>query len=74
MTCQKCGRPAENGTPTHHMGCPENMITSTPGFGRGADEATVELTDICERDGCTNRKKEWSGRGARPKYCADGHK
>jgi hypothetical protein len=28
----------------------------------------------CEHGGCEELKKPWSGRGAKPKYCADGHK
>jgi hypothetical protein len=29
---------------------------------------------LCEHEGCSEPKKEWSGKGAKPKYCAAGHK
>lgn len=65
MSCETCGRPAENGTPTHWLGCEAvEMITSSPGAVVGA--GTVELADLCEHDGCTTRK--WSA-DPRTKYC-----
>ncbi|MEW2498359.1 hypothetical protein AB0942_33230 [Streptomyces nodosus] len=61
MTCQTCGRPAENGTPTHWLGCKE----AAP---------AAPAADACEHEACSEPKKPWSGRGARPRYCAAGHK
>lgn len=69
MTCQSCGRPAENGVPTHWLGCPEKL--------REHAKNLVEPDfsgSLCEHEGCSKPKKEWSGRGARPKFCAAGHK
>jgi hypothetical protein len=28
----------------------------------------------CEHEECSEPKKAWAGKGARPKYCAAGHK
>jgi hypothetical protein len=61
--CSNCGREPENGTPTHWIGCP------VPGLA-----ARRAAANECEHDECSKPKKEWSGRGARPKFCADGHK
>ncbi|MFG3509646.1 hypothetical protein ACGF5F_29560 [Streptomyces sp. NPDC047821] len=75
--CKSCGREPENGTETHWLGCEQTerrmMRSSRPG---PVGTSTVDLAalDECEHDDCTKPKKEWSGRGARPKYCADGHK
>jgi hypothetical protein len=70
MTCETCGRPAENGQATHWLGCEE------PGPNRRALHVAVaaESADVCGHDGCSEPKKEWSGKGAKPKYCAAGHK
>lgn len=72
MTCQTCGREAQNGTPTHWLGCGAVVLTRGP-------KPDLVITDdppagICEHDGCSEPKKEWSGKGAKPKYCAAGHK
>lgn len=69
MTCQKCGREAERGRATHWLGC--EAITPQH-FEAG--QVALDPVVICEFEGCDNKKKEWSGRGAKPKYCADGHK
>lgn len=67
--CETCGRPAENGTPAHWLGCEQVMPQDFE-----AKRVHVDFQVICEHDECSEPKKEWSGRGARPKYCADGHK
>ena len=68
MTCQTCGRPAERGRATHWLGCPEiQMISPNPAVKPKA--ATAELVDRCERDGCSEPKRDGSGKGAPPKYC-----
>lgn len=68
--CESCGREPENGTPTHWLGC------EVPGPNRRALHVAVpaESAAVCEHDGCSEPKKEWSGRGAKPKHCAAGHK
>lgn len=70
--CKDCGREPENGTETHWLGCPRVA------FARGPKADLVILDEVaaiqCEHDGCSEPKKEWSGKGARPKYCAAGHK
>lgn len=65
MTCQTCGRPAENGKPTHWLGCEEARDKTLP---------EMILDHLCEHPDCVEPKKEWSGKGAKPKYCAAGHK
>lgn len=78
MTCQSCGREPENGTPTHWLGCEEavrrwaDAVTEKQGPAPlGAD---LKPNTVCEHEGCSEPKKEWSGKGAKPKYCAAGHK
>ncbi|MEW1547537.1 hypothetical protein [Streptomyces tsukubensis] len=67
--CETCGRRAENGTPAHWLGCPGGLRAHARNL------VEPDLTgSLCEHDGCSKPKREWSGRGARPKYCADGHK
>lgn len=69
MTCETCGRPAENGQQVHWLGC--------PGAVRAHAKNLVEpdfTGSLCEYDGCSEPKKPWSGRGAKPRYCAAGHK
>jgi hypothetical protein len=64
MTCQACGRPAENGVPTHWLGCgairPQDFEEK-----RVAADPVV----ICEHEGCSEPKREGSGKGAPPKHC-----
>lgn len=59
MSCETCGRPAENGTPTHWLGCEG---AQTPASRAPAAPAA----DPCEHDGCPEPK--WSD-GPRTKYC-----
>jgi hypothetical protein len=70
MTCPSCGRPAESGTPTHWLGCEAVVIAET--YTHTAEQLT-EFNE-CEHEGCSEPKKKWAGKGARPKYCAAGHK
>lgn len=63
MTCQECGRPAENGQPTHWVGC---EFTA-----KAEAELDAILEDMCEFPGCDQPRKAWSGRGAKPKYCEE---
>jgi len=76
--CKTCGRPPENGRPTHWLGCEEaakqwvDKVTET---GKPAPlGGDLKPATVCEHDGCSEPKKEWSGKGAKPKYCAAGHK
>lgn len=71
MSCDSCGRPKENGRPTHWLGC---EVPALKAKVSAAKEAPPAEADSCEHGECSEPKKEWSGRGARPKYCADGHK
>jgi len=68
MTCQTCGRPADNGQATHWLGCREVLLAyMTPSAER---ESTRESE--CIKDGCTNPRAV--SKGPRPtKYC-DEHK
>jgi hypothetical protein len=61
MTCQTCGRPAENGQATHWLGCEAVFPKAEPVEEPGR-------ADPCEHDGCTSPK--WSD-GPRTKYCVD---
>ncbi|MEV4228138.1 hypothetical protein AB0J81_13760 [Streptomyces bobili] len=74
--CKKCGREPENGTETHWLGCEE--IAKRFGPREGVRAFVEKVLDnhgiLCEHDGCKQPKKEWSGKGAKPKYCATGHK
>jgi hypothetical protein len=73
MNCQTCGRPAENGQATHWLGCEETRLKIAE--PRADLTVQAELVDNpCEFSGCGKQKKPWSGKGAKPKYCADGHK
>lgn len=65
MTCRTCGRPAENGRPTHWLGCAEAEAPAQP--TRRYQESDPGL--FCEHHGCSEGKREWSGKGAKPKYC-----
>jgi hypothetical protein len=64
MTCRGCGREAENGRPTHWLGCEE--ITA-----QDFEDKAVHLDPvvICELGECATEKKPWLGKGAKPKYC-----
>lgn len=63
MTCQTCGRPAENAQPVHWLGCNETLRE----HARNLD--VPDFTDsLCEHDGCSEPK--WSN-GPRTKFCAD---
>lgn len=69
MTCQACGRPAENGVPTHWLGC-ENA-PRTLGLRDEALHIAAKAVEplLCEHEGCLEPKREGSGKGAPPKYC-----
>jgi hypothetical protein len=64
--CETCGRPPENGQATHWLGC-EKVTAQHFEAGQVALDPDV----ICGHDGCSEPKKEWSGRGAKPKYCEE---
>lgn len=66
MTCQTCGRPAENGKATHWLGCREVLRE----HARNLVEPDF-AGSLCEHDECSEPKKEYSGRGAKPKYCEE---
>lgn len=77
MTCPECGREAENGTPTHWLGCEIPALKAKVAEAKANPKppATSEASgDECEHDGCSEPKKPWSGRGAKPRFCAAGHK
>jgi hypothetical protein len=61
--CQTCGRPAENGQPTHWLGCTETLRH----HARNLVEPDF-TGSLCEHRGCSQSK--WSD-GPRTKYCAD---
>jgi hypothetical protein len=67
--CKDCGREPENGVETHWLGC------SNPGRNRRAVDAGFTAQPapdpglFCEHHGCPEAKREWSGKGAKPKYC-----
>lgn len=67
MTCQTCGR--DDG---HYIGCEAVTRYVTTTYVDMQDQA--EQVMRCEHDRCMEPKKEWSGKGAKPKYCAAGHK
>lgn len=87
MNCQTCGREPENGRPTHWLGCKEILRALV---ARQAEAKTAEERELaeqfaddqwdtapedqCSHGGCHAPKKEWSGRGAKPKFCTTGHK
>ena len=84
MTCQACGHEAEtvNGEKVqpHNFGCRRSLAVRVVSVRREpaelsppAAEVVVTLSE-CEHDGCSEPKKPWSGKGAKPKYCTDGHK
>lgn len=63
MNCNHCGREAQaDGTATHYLGCPAVRVEETEDFEK------------CEHPGCEEPKRPWSGKGAKPKFCAAGHK
>jgi hypothetical protein len=61
VSCETCGRPAENGTPTHWLGCPEALRE----HARNLVEPDF-TGSLCEHGGCSEPK--WSD-GPRTKYC-----
>ena len=67
MSCKTCGHEREGDIQPHNFGCPKSLAAQA-----GAQVAPAP--DECEHDGCSEPKKEWSGKGAKPKYCAAGHK
>jgi len=71
MTCQTCGRPAENGVPTHWLGCdaPRYVTIDSPKEARDALHAAFQVFGRCEHGDCSEPKREGSGKGAPPKYC-----
>lgn len=81
MSCQTCGHPAEGDIQPHNLGCARSTAARRAAADAVVVKETYVITDEqlaklnrCEHDGCSKSKKPWSGRGARPKYCADGHK
>lgn len=74
MTCKSCGRPAENGQATHWLGCDQALAEREARLSDLDEFMAAKRAAVCEHDGCSEPKKEWSGKGAKPKYCADGHK
>lgn len=78
MTCETCGRQAEDGQQAHWLGCEEavkqwaDTVTET---GQAAPlVGDLKPAGLCEHDECSESKKPWAGKGAKPKYCAAGHK
>lgn len=61
MTCQTCGRPAENGQATHWLGCKETLRE----HARNLVEPDF-TGSLCEYDECSEPK--WSN-GPRTKFC-----
>jgi hypothetical protein len=71
MTCQTCGRPAEGKHQGHWIGCEEIVADHVDTSESWED---VAKANECEHPSCSEPKKEWSGKGAKPRYCAAGHK
>lgn len=76
MTCQACGRPAENGVPTHWLGCGEltkatlAKVVEADARKRPEDIEEEYSLDTCTKDDCTNPRAV--SKGPRPtKYCDD---
>jgi hypothetical protein len=63
MTCQTCGRPAENGQAVHWLGCEEIWKVVQRG-----NLSISTNADVCEHGDCMAPK--WSD-GPRTKYCVD---
>jgi hypothetical protein len=72
MTCQTCGRPAENGQQTHWIGCAQiRPAAEEPQVEEFSDEEQAEFREAagrCEHEGC--RRFKWSD-SPRTKFCAD---
>jgi hypothetical protein len=67
MSCGTCGR--DDG---HYIGCEKaRVVTTEP---QRITSGGIDPMFRCEHDGCSKPKKKWSGKGAKPKYCAAGHK
>ena len=74
MSCKTCGHPKEGAIQPHNFGCADSLATQAlRAHARNLVEPDF-TGSLCEHDGCSQPKKEWSGKGAKPKYCAAGHK
>lgn len=78
MSCQKCGHEAEkvNGEKIqpHNFGCSRSLAAQNL-REHARNLVTPDFAGpTCDQDGCNEPKKPWSGKGAKPKYCAAGHK
>ncbi|MFF6988367.1 hypothetical protein [Streptomyces sp. NPDC010273] len=60
MSCQTCGREAENGVPTHYIGCEEGAQTPPPRAPAAPEVGT------CEHEGCLEPK---ASKSPRAKWC-----
>lgn len=58
--CRVCGR--DDG---HYIGC--EAINPPPRPTRRYEEPDPGF--FCEHHGCPEAKREWSGKGAKPKFC-----
>lgn len=80
MSCQACGHEAEivNGQTVqpHNYGCRRSLSATRRERAEVPPPRAPEVPqgDTCEHSECSKPKKPWSGKGAKPKYCADGHK
>lgn len=64
MKCETCGRPAENGTATHWLGCEAaRVVTLAP---TEITSGGIDPMFRCEHNGCSEPK--WSD-GPRTKFC-----
>ncbi|NJP50094.1 hypothetical protein HCJ93_08415 [Streptomyces sp. SBST2-5] len=75
--CSNCGREPENGVTTHWIGCPIPGLQARVAAAEANPQPPAAFEapgDVCEHDGCSQPRKKWSGKGAKPKYCAAGHK
>lgn len=70
MICEACGRAAEvvdmKLVQSHHLGCPlagvaVDVVTE--------EVVTVSENEQCAVDGCDHPRRQWNGRGAKPRYC-----
>lgn len=65
MSCEDCGREPQDQVQTHYLGCAAATQAAPQNEGAPPEK--------CEHESCTKPRKAWSGKGAKPKFCADGH-
>ncbi|ONK10387.1 hypothetical protein [Streptomyces sp. MP131-18] len=69
MSCDRCGKAAENGHQGHHIGCPARRQSQADLFRDTGEKPDQET---CAKDGCTNPRMV--SKGPRPAKFCSGHK